>query len=148
MLGLQLCCHPAQILISPVAPTLEGRHAWGPVPPKLPCQSLQLSELVWAVAVQTMKAWLGSCPCFPRASDRLASELPKVSFLPWTGSAQRVTQTNAAMYRFRGSHEVRVGGSLRELETSLCSADKAGRCRRKCVCVNSGFWKIQPPPTM
>lgn len=148
MLCLQLCCHPAQILISPVAPTLEGRHTWGPVPSKLPCQSLQLSELVWAVAVQTMKAWLGSCPCFPRASDRLASELPKVSFLPWTGSAQGVTQTNAVMYRFRGSHEVRVGGSLCELETSLCSADKAGRCRRKCACVNSGFWKIQPPPTM
>ena len=46
------------------------------------------------------------------------------------------------MYRFRGSHEVRVGGSLGDPETSLCSADNAGQCRGRRVC---GLWGLADP---
>lgn len=78
---LQLCCHLAQIPTSHTVSTLEEIAAWGPAAPKLPSQSLQLTEPVWAVTtVQTMEAWLGSCHCFWRASDRLGSDYPNPPF--------------------------------------------------------------------
>ena len=67
----------------------------------------------------------------------MRSELGE-AFVNWRPvCALQITQAsvNASV---RGSHEVRVGGSLRELETSLCSADNAGQREHKCVCVNSG----------
>ena len=38
VLGLQLCCHPARITISPAAPTLEEKTCPGTCSSKIPCK--------------------------------------------------------------------------------------------------------------
>lgn len=84
MRWLQLRCNPARIAISPAASTSEGRLVRGPAAPKLPTASAACGTCR-DCCYADRGGLAGFLPCFLRASERLRSDLPKVSPLPLPG---------------------------------------------------------------
>lgn len=149
VLWLQLCCHPARIVISPVAPTLERRLAWGPVAPKLPpnslCSSWNLSGLL--LCRPWRPGWVPA-PGFPGLQIGWEVTYPKSSsLLDRFSPGSDANKQMQSCIDLEGHTRSELGEAL-VIPRAVCALQITQASTVASVCVDSAVWQIQPPPAM